>query len=61
MTEKQKPARDLVKAAGKALADDGTMPPKTIRRASGRLLADQKNDPQPHKPATKPAPKPKRS
>ncbi|HCX30945.1 MAG TPA: hypothetical protein DHU55_14440 [Blastocatellia bacterium] len=51
MAEKQKPARDLVKAAAKGLKKPKTMKLKTIQRISGRLLDDQKNDPQPHKPA----------
>ncbi len=55
MVEKQKPARDVVKAAAKNLKDGVTPPPATVRRESGRILADQKNDPQPHRsPAKKP-------
>jgi hypothetical protein len=57
-TEKRKPAPDLVHAVAKDLAKGrkkpATKPPSTKRRAEGRVLKDEQDDPLPYK---KPAPK----
>jgi hypothetical protein len=51
MPEKQKPQPDIVKTAAKALKDPSAVTPEEIKRMAARILDDQKNDPEPHKPA----------
>ena len=48
MPEKQKPKPATVKAAANALKHPETATSKAIKGMSGRILDDQKNDPQPH-------------
>ena len=55
MAEKQKPERGLVGEAARKLRKASSS--VFDKRASGRLLADEKNDPKPHKPNP---PRPKR-
>jgi hypothetical protein len=54
MAEKQKPSQHVSNIAGRALQNPKSIKPSEIRDMAGRILADKKNDPQPHKPtATK--------
>ena len=50
MSEKQKPRPPIVTTAARALKNPKTVTLTGIRDMAGRILADQKNDPQPHKP-----------
>jgi hypothetical protein len=47
MAEKQKPARRSVTKAAKRLANRKT--PKSLKSIYGRIMADEKNDPEPHR------------
>ena len=48
--EKQKPQPDIVKVASKAMKHPETVTQAEVRRMGARILDDQKNDPDPHKP-----------
>ena len=52
MPEKQRPQPEIVKTAAKALKDPSAVTPEEIKRMAARILDDQKNDPEPHKPAS---------
>jgi hypothetical protein len=49
MAEKQRPQKDIVSIAARILSGDKTATQKDARRMAGRLLDDQKNDPQPNR------------
>ena len=53
MAEKQKPQADIVKKAAKFMKHPETATKTDIKRMAGRILDDQKNDPEPHKPKKK--------
>jgi hypothetical protein len=53
MAEKEKPQPDIVKKAAKFMKDPSSATPTDIKRMAARILDDQKNDPQPHKPKPK--------
>ncbi|MFM0236247.1 hypothetical protein [Paraburkholderia sediminicola] len=48
MAEKQKPAKKLASNAARAIKT-GSASKKTIKSMAARILADEKNDPEPHK------------
>ncbi|MFM0382757.1 hypothetical protein [Paraburkholderia dipogonis] len=48
MAEKQKPAKKLASNAARAIKT-GSASKKTIKSMAARILADKKNDPEPHK------------
>lgn len=48
MAEKQKPTKNLASNAARALKT-GTASKKTVKSMAARILADEKNDPEPHK------------
>jgi hypothetical protein len=48
VAEKQKPAKNLASNAARALKT-GTASKKTVKSMAARILADEKNDPEPHK------------
>jgi hypothetical protein len=50
MAEKQKPQVDIVKRAAKLIKDPAAATKSDIKRMAARILDDQKNDPEPHKP-----------
>lgn len=50
MAEKQKPYPDIVRRAAEILRDPKTATQRDAQRMAGRILDDQKNDPQKHKP-----------
>jgi len=50
MAEKQKPTPKIVKTAAKAMNDPGSVTKAEIKSMAARILDDQRNDPQPHKP-----------
>lgn len=58
MAEKQKPIPKIVKIAAKAIKDPSAATKAEIKSMAARILDDQKNDPQPHRPVRKSAPKP---
>jgi hypothetical protein len=47
VAEKQKPAKNLASNAARALKT-GSASKKTIKSMAARILADEKNDPEPH-------------
>lgn len=49
MAEKQKPEPGLVRAAARGLKHPDTVSMRFIQGAMGRILDDQKNDPNPHR------------
>jgi hypothetical protein len=51
MAEKQKPNPRIVTVAAKAMKHPETVTQKEIKRMAARILDDQKNDPEQHKPA----------
>jgi hypothetical protein len=53
MAEKQKPYRRIVTVAAQAMNNPQTVSQKDIKRMAARILDDQKNDPEPHKPRRK--------
>jgi hypothetical protein len=53
VAEIEKPMPDLVKMAARALKKPETASKRTIQRMAARILDDQKNDPEPHKPSPK--------
>jgi hypothetical protein len=53
MAEKQRPIPAVVKRAAKILRDPSIATPRDAQRMAGRILDDQKNDPQKHKPVKK--------
>jgi hypothetical protein len=50
MAEKQKPQPKIVTVAAKAIKHPETVTLAEIKSMGARILDDQKNDPQPHKP-----------
>ncbi|KGV55995.1 MULTISPECIES: hypothetical protein [Burkholderia] len=48
VAEKQKPTKNLASNAARALKT-GTASKKTVKSMAARILADEKNDPEPHK------------
>jgi hypothetical protein len=50
MSEKQKPRPPIVSTAARALHNPKTVSLQDIKDMAGRILTDQRNDPQPHKP-----------
>ena len=50
MAERQKPTPSVVHRAAQILKDPKTATREDARRMAGRILDDQKNDPQKHKP-----------
>ena len=60
MAEKQKPKPPIVKRAAILLEEPEKATNTDVKKMAARILDDQKNDPEPHKPAPeKAAPKPK--
>lgn len=51
MTERQKPFPDIVQVAARILQNPRTATQEDARRMAARILDDQRNDPEPHKPA----------
>lgn len=51
MAAKQKPQEDLVKLAGRAMTHPEQLTGSEIKRLAGRILDDQKNDPEEHAPS----------
>jgi hypothetical protein len=49
MSEVEKPASDLVSIAARAMTHPNTLTPEEIQRLGGRVMADEKHDPEPHK------------
>ncbi len=52
MAEKQKPIPKIVTTAAKAMKDPSSVTKAEIKSMAARILDDQKNDPQPHRPST---------
>jgi hypothetical protein len=50
MPEKQKPIPKIVHIAAKAMNDPKSVSNADIKSMAARILDDQKNDPQPHRP-----------
>ena len=50
MPVKQKPAPQVVKAAAKGIKTPQSVKPIVVQKTEARILDDQKNAPQPHKP-----------
>jgi len=50
MVDRQKPTHDLASRAARALRDPAVATNRTIRELAGRVLADEKNAPQQHRP-----------
>jgi len=48
--EKQKPAPPLVTAAAKGMKKPETVTKAQVKGMSGRIMDDEKNDPEPHRP-----------
>ncbi len=48
--EKQKPQPDIVKVASKAMKHPETVTKTEVKRMGTRIMDDQRNDPDPHKP-----------
>lgn len=60
MAEKQKPQPPIVKRAAILIKDPAKATNADVKKMAARILDDQKNDPEPHKPGPKKAPpKPK--
>ncbi len=56
MPVKQKPDPKVVKKSAKELGKSQSVKVKSVEKEEdGRILADQKNAPQPHKPPKKPS------
>jgi hypothetical protein len=55
MPEFQKPYPDIVKTAARVLKHPETATRQDAKRMAARILDDQKNDPEPHRPATRAA------
>ncbi len=53
MAEKQKPTPTIVKKAAHFMKHPEDATKRDIKSMAARLLDDQKNDPEPHKPAKK--------
>ncbi|MGA7712293.1 MAG: hypothetical protein WCA81_10355 [Rhizomicrobium sp.] len=53
MAEKQKPIPAVVKVAARILKNPQTATVQDARRMAARILDDQKNDPDPHKPKSR--------
>lgn len=51
MSEKQKPYPDIVHIAARILQNPRTPTVEHAQRMAARILDDQRNDPQPHKPS----------
>jgi len=49
MAEKQRPKPAIVQVAARALKNPETATKAEIKEMAARILADQKNDPEPHK------------
>lgn len=50
MAERQKPFPDIVQTAARVLKHPETATREDARRMAARILDDQKNDPEPHRP-----------
>jgi hypothetical protein len=50
MPEKQKPMPAIVKVASRVLKHPETATLRDAQKMAARIMDDQKNDPQPHKP-----------
>jgi hypothetical protein len=59
MSEKQRPQPKIVAVAAKAMNDPKSVTPAQIKSMAARILDDQRNDPQKHKPVPKPRSAPK--
>jgi len=53
MAEKQKPTPTIVKKAAHFMKHPEDATKRDIKSMAARLMDDQKNDPQPHRPAKK--------
>jgi hypothetical protein len=61
MPEKQKPDPKTVRIAARVLKHPETATVQDAQHMAARILDDQKNAPQPHKPKAKPPSPPKRT
>ena len=53
MPEKEKPIPAIVKTAAKLMTHPETATKAQIKSMAARILDDQKNDPEPHKPRSR--------
>jgi hypothetical protein len=61
MAEKEKPIPRIVKTASRAMKHPETVSLRDIKSMGARIMDDQRNDPDPHRPVIGRRPKPRNS